>query len=141
MTKRCITCVDEGITTNRKTPHPGPRCATHHRARRSARRSMTAEQRWQQIYGITAEEYWSIHQYQEGTCAICQRATGVRKRLSVDHCHATGTVRGLLCQPCNRNILGHARDEIEFFERAIDYLRFPPAVEVIGQRITPDMRG
>jgi len=140
--KRCIDCVDEGISTARKAPHPGPRCATHHRAKRVKRNSATREQRWQQVYSISAKEYWSIWDYQGGCCYICRRAKGTgKRRLSVDHCHETGIVRGLLCQPCNRNVLGHARDDTEFFERCIDYLTNPPAVDIIGERIVPDMKG
>lgn len=136
--KKCIDCVDEGITTSRKAPHPGPRCATHHRAKRAKRNNTTREQRWQQIYNITAEEYWLIWDEQNGRCYICERATGTgRKRLSVDHCHETNLIRGLLCQKCNRDILGHARDDVEFFERAIDYLLNPPAVRAIGERFAP----
>jgi hypothetical protein len=136
--KPCIDCLAEGITTKRKAPHPGPRCATHHRSTRAKRNSQTREQRWQLVYNITAAEYWAIHEYQNGTCYICQRAKGVgRKRLSVDHCHTTGVVRGLLCQKCNRDILGHARDDPEFFERAIKYLENPPAIDVIGWREVP----
>lgn len=136
--KPCIDCVEEGITTKRKAPHPGPRCATHHRSKRAKRNSHTREQRWQMVYNISAAEYWAIHEYQGGSCFICQRAKGVgRKRLSVDHDHATNIVRGLLCQKCNRDILGHARDDVEFFERAIKYLNNPPAVDVIGWREVP----
>ena len=89
------------------------------------------------VYGISAEEYWEIYEFQGGRCAMCRRATGASKKLSVDHCHATGVVRGLLCLPCNRNVLGHAQDEVEFFERAIDYLNSPPAVMAIGVRVVP----
>jgi hypothetical protein len=92
-----------------------------------------------QVYGITADEYWSIYRYQMGRCFICERATGVRKKLSVDHCHATGIVRGLLCSTCNSRVLGHLRDDISAFERAIDYLTSPPAVQVIGERIVPNV--
>jgi hypothetical protein len=137
--RSCIDCADEGITTSRKAPHPGPRCATHHRAKRSKSKAATQEQRWARTYGISAEEYWAIYRYQLGVCAICQRATGARKRLSVDHCHATGVVRGLLCSTCNSKVLGHFRDSVDALERAIDYLKEPPAVRVIGRRITPDM--
>lgn len=38
---------------------------------------------------------------------------------------------------CNKYTLGWARDAIEFFERAIAYLKRPPAVEVLGERIAP----
>jgi hypothetical protein len=65
-------------------------------------------------YGITIEEWDAMFTEQGGLCAICHRpetATlhGVVKRLAVDHDHITGTVRGLLCQNCNRAIglLGH----------------------------------
>lgn len=63
---------------------------------------------------------------------MCRRANGRTRRLSVDHDHITGQVRGLLCRPCN-TILGHARDAIRFFERAIDYLTDPPAMRLWGK--------
>lgn len=89
-------------------------------------------------YGITAEQYWKLYEYQGRCCYICQRAKGTaRKRLSVDHDHNTGLVRGLLCSPCNRNVVGHLRDDPEAFFRGGMYLRNPPAFRVIGQVIAP----
>lgn len=90
-------------------------------------------------YGITGEEYATIKALQNGKCAICQRATGVRKSLAVDHDHSLEkkgvsirwTVRGLLCGTCNK-MLGHLRDDIEAFQRAIVYLTDPPAWKVIS---------
>jgi hypothetical protein len=76
-------------------------------------------------YGITAVDYNTMYEIQGGRCAICQRATGATRRLSVDHDHVTLEVRGLLCRPCN-TLLGHARDQVEFFERCIAYLQDPP---------------
>lgn len=38
---------------------------------------------------------------------------------------------------CNKGVLGHLRDSIEAFQRAIDYLDNPPAVRAIGIRIAP----
>lgn len=35
--------------------------------------------------------------WQDGRCALC----GFRERLVRDHCHETGLIRGLLCNPCN----------------------------------------
>lgn len=135
--KVCKDCLAEGLVNKRKAPHPGPRCASHHRLVRADRRSSTWERRLTALYGLSADEYHAVKAYQGNVCAICQRATGARKNLSVDHDHATGVVRGCLCLPCNRNVLGHARDSIEFFERAIDYLKNPPAVAVLGERIAP----
>ncbi|WIC40162.1 endonuclease VII [Gordonia phage Battleship] len=119
---------------------PGPRCATHHRQVRRNRRKYSHERHIGETYGITSEQYLQIYEAQGGVCYICQRARGLKKKLSVDHCHATGMVRGLLCQKCNRDILGHLRDDPEAAQRIIDYLRAPPAVQAIGVIITPDMR-
>lgn len=85
-------------------------------------------------YGITGRDYLDILKFQGGVCYLCRRATGTTRRLSVDHDHKTGEVRGLLCRPCN-NLLGHARDEAAFFYRAIEYLMAPPwaRVKIIRQ--------
>lgn len=69
-------------------------------------------------YGLTIAEYDSLTLEQGGVCAICQQETAV---LAVDHCHATGRVRGLLCTPCNQG-LGFFRDSPERLQRAINYL-------------------
>ncbi|QPX61986.1 endonuclease VII [Mycobacterium phage Flaverint] len=135
--KPCKDCVAQGLPPTRQAKYPGPRCTTHHREFRAAKKSVSWEQRIYALYGITADEYWAIYEYQGGRCYICQRANGKRKRLSVDHDHKTGIVRGLLCTMCNKYTLGWARDCIEFFQRAIDYLINPPAVDVIGERIAP----
>lgn len=76
------------------------------------------------------DDYDRLYAAQDGRCAICRRATGKTRRLSVDHDHATGKVRGLLCRPCNQ-MLGHARDEELFFMRAWLYLNDPPADSVL----------
>lgn len=58
-------------------------------------------------YGLTLDDFNTLLAKQGGTCALClkpettrNRRGGVR-RLSVDHDHATGRVRGLLCFRCN----------------------------------------
>src|ERR1700757_2464970 len=76
-------------------------------------------------YGLTIDEYNGLYELQGGRCALCRIATGRTRRLSVDHDHKTGDVRGLLCRPCN-TLLGRVRDSIAFFRRCIDYLDNPP---------------
>jgi len=73
------------------------------------------------VYGLGAGDYERLWAAQGGVCALCLRATGRTRRLSVDHDHLTGQVRGLLCRPCN-NVLGHARDDADFFLRCLTYL-------------------
>ena len=77
-------------------------------------------------FGITLEQYDQIFESQGGVCAICSkpetnRLYGTVKRLSVDHCHKSQRIRGLLCQDCNHAI-GFAKDSIEILASAIKYL-------------------
>lgn len=83
-------------------------------------------------YGLNSESYDKMREEQEQRCAICFRHESevprsnylgkVEHALHVDHCHATGKVRGLLCFNCNA-LLGKARDVVEVLERAAEYLR------------------
>lgn len=63
-------------------------------------------------YGMTLEQYDAMHAAQGGRCAVCGGRESVISRngrpflLAVDHDHATGVVRGLLCSGCNR-VVGH----------------------------------
>lgn len=136
--KRCKDCIRDGISTHRLAKYPGPRCATHHRAIKKKRRSYNHGEHIGKLYGLTTEEYQRIYQHQGSKCYICQRATGARRRLAVDHDHDSGYVRGLLCRQCNRYVLGHLRDDTESLQRAIDYINNPPAFAVIGQRRVPE---
>lgn len=73
------------------------------------------------LYGITPEDYDNIFTSQGGVCAICARVSPDGRRLHVDHCHESNTVRGLLCHDCNRG-LGIFRDNEEILQKAIKYL-------------------
>lgn len=79
-------------------------------------------------YGLTIEDYDRLVITQANRCAICLQPQGRSRnnksplsRLDVDHCHASGKVRGLLCYNCNA-ILGHAKDSIAVLRAAIAYL-------------------
>jgi hypothetical protein len=131
--KRCKDC-EPG--TKRPAPNPGPRCATHWREEKKRRRKAAHEKRVQTTYGLGEGDYDTLYAYQGGKCAICRRATGASRRLSVDHDHKTLLARGLLCRTCN-DLLGHARDDPEFFARAKRYLEKPPAQD-LGQWYAPE---
>jgi recombination endonuclease VII len=126
----CIDCK----SPTRLSYRPGPRCATCHKVKKNAQRTAVHDAYVLKTYGITGDEYWALYEAQGGECAICGRAKGLRKRLSVDHDHRTGEVRGLLCTPCNRGILGHVRDDVLTLIRAIRYLIYPPARRVLAKR-------
>ncbi len=129
--KTCKDCLAEFTAgavpklPKRPATYAGPRCRTHHRKVTAERKAANHEKRVQQTYGLGPGEYAQLYTFQGGFCALCRRATGASRKLSVDHDHATGDVRGLLCRPCN-TMLGHARDNMRFFERCIKYLTFAP---------------
>lgn len=54
-------------------------------------------------YGITPADYARMLVRQGGVCAICGAPppSGRVRRLHVDHDHASGKVRGLVCYHCN----------------------------------------
>lgn len=78
-------------------------------------------------YGISVDEYRAMLEHQKGRCALCDgegflmNPATHKVRLVVDHCHATGKVRGLLCHNCNR-ALGLFHDDTTALRKAIDYL-------------------
>lgn len=84
-------------------------------------------------YGISGKDYWDLYAYQGGACYICGWATGKSRRLTVDHDHKTGLVRGLLCRPCN-TYLGVIRDSIEAAERLVAFLKDPPFQRMIRDK-------
>lgn len=77
-------------------------------------------------YGLTPEGYDALHDAQNGCCALCEkpetsRFRGTLRALAVDHNHATGRVRGLLCAHCNHAI-GKFKDDPALIRIAADYV-------------------
>ena len=60
----------------------------------------------------------ALMEKQGNRCAICGREVD----LVLDHDHGTGKNRGMLCNLCNL-LLGHAGDNVERLQSAIDYLK------------------
>ena len=79
--------------------------------------------RIKRIYGIEPEQYIKMKEEQQDKCAVCgveEKHNG--KRLAVDHCHKTGTIRKLLCHRCNA-ALGLVDENISILTGLILYLR------------------
>jgi hypothetical protein len=73
-------------------------------------------------YGLEPEVFDTMLAAQDGACAICTKPLEQsRDGLHVDHDHATGKVRGLLCGPCNKG-LGNFNDDTERLLAAVAYL-------------------
>jgi hypothetical protein len=87
------------------------------------------EARLRRLYGIGVEEYDALYAYQGG-CALCGAQHG-KTRLAVDHSHASGEVRGLLCFTCNRK-LGE-RISADWLLKAHQYLTDPPVAKALGR--------
>ncbi len=78
------------------------------------------------LYGILPEQYDAMFAAQNGCCAICLRSeTQIGRRLHVDHCHDTGTVRKLLCGNCN-SAIAKLQHSPEIMRKAASYIEeFP----------------
>ena len=70
-------------------------------------------------YGMSLTDYDLLFERQRGACASCKRRSA--RTLCVDHCHATGKVRGLLGHACNSS-LGFMRDDHTRTSAATKYL-------------------
>jgi Recombination endonuclease VII len=122
-TMRCLECVREnrrsggrkGENKRRYYRHREHILTLHYRAKLKGR------------YGITPQAHEALIRAQDGKCAICKtpersERNSTRIRLSIDHCHDEGYVRGLLCNACNTG-LGKFGDDPAILIAAARYLR------------------
>lgn len=86
-------------------------------------------------YGIDFADFDALLSSQDGRCVICQhelvyglpkgsRPEEGQREAVVDHDHATGDVRGILCRQCNSG-LGLLGDNVEALTAALSYLLSP----------------
>jgi hypothetical protein len=120
---RCPACRSCRIAANRiYSSEQGDQIKQRRRASRAARRDYYRGYQLKWGHGITLDEYNAILASQEGGCAICGGPqVAPHKHLCVDHCHATGKIRGLLCSPCNKS-LGLFRDNPDTLRAAAQYI-------------------
>ena len=95
------------------------------------------EERLKQVYGLSLPDYEAMVAQQGGVCRICK--TKPVRPLFVDHCHASGRVRGLLCHPCNA-ALGFMRDDPVIAAAATEYLRDAKREDEASQMHTADRK-
>jgi hypothetical protein len=72
------------------------------------------------LYGITPADYDRMLAEQGGRCAICRKPLGPQRQ-TIDHCHKTGRVRGIVHSRCNL-VIGNAGEDVEVLRGAIRYL-------------------
>jgi len=72
-------------------------------------------------YGITEEDFSAMLEKQGSRCGICNGTEHRSINWHVDHCHASGKVRGLLCVKCNW-LLGAVGDNVETLRAAAAYV-------------------
>lgn len=125
-TKICATCAKEKHTTefhSHKQRKDGlhPSCKSCKQEYEKSRyddpeirkqiRERQSDYSLKKLYGITREQYNQLLDKQNNRCAICDKhEKEFKKRLAVDHNHITGEIRGLLCNYCNRRVIGRHRD-------------------------------
>jgi Recombination endonuclease VII len=126
---RCKDChedkPEEEFPRNRNSASGrGSYCKPCHNLRTRASRARVGGARRYHLryrYGITEDEIATMKALQDGRCAICR----LREATQVDHDHASGKVRGILCLQCNAG-LGALRDDPRLVYQAIDYLSETP---------------
>jgi len=85
------------------------------------------------LYGITEVESDGVLHFQGGACAGCL-GPPKKNKLSHDHRHRDGLLRGLLCMNCNK-ALAYLRDDPATAERLSLYLYNPPAKQALGREV------
>lgn len=88
-------------------------------------------------YNVSKEEAKKLSEIKN--CQICNIEFTINKKntrsatgQSIDHCHQTGKVRGVICSGCNL-ALGHARDNIDVLKSMILYLEKAEQNQIINQ--------
>lgn len=113
---KCIGCGDDFIRTRAAQTYCSGRCWDRKERRRKAAKPPRMQ--------VSPTFYAQLVSTYGNACNICGAASGGNSRgdrLAVDHDHATGMIRGLLCHRCNTAI-GLLRDNRGLLEQAAKYL-------------------
>jgi hypothetical protein len=119
----CKQCLRECLRVARNTPDGKAKMKTWREKHRVQLRYNTIKCE----FGLSRAGFDSLFDSQDGKCKICRREIerppgfDNRKAAHIDHDHATGRVRGLLCCTCNVGI-GNFQDSPLLLERAKRYV-------------------
>lgn len=123
--KECKACKSERHRRKREDPawvdENRRRQREGYRRRRAADPDRFRGAQLKRLYGISVEEYADMREAQGHRCAACRDPLVGGKDEHLDHSHATGAVRGILCRHCNA-ALGWARDSVDVLRSLIGYL-------------------
>jgi hypothetical protein len=121
---RCKPCARAATRVHQAANSEGVRLKQAEYRSRPDVKARTRDRLLRAKYGVSAEEYDRILAQQGGTCAICSgsKRDSRSRELPVDHDHTTGSIRGILCDPCNRT-LGLFGDDPGTLRAAARYLR------------------
>ena len=89
---------------------------------REANREVLSLKEKARRYGLLLADLAELLRKQRGRCAACGDKFTDSKHQHVDHDHATGKVRGILCRGCN-HALGNVNDDVERLLELVAYLR------------------
>lgn len=73
------------------------------------------------LYKISENNFYEMINFSQGCCHACNKKILSTRDLCIDHCHATGDVRGILCNSCNYTI-GACNDSEDLLRKTISYL-------------------
>ena len=113
----CRVCENARMRADRKKHGEKRRAADRdHYRRTEAKHAVTKLIR---RYGLSEDEATEVAK--ATTCELCGKEQTGGRRLVLDHCHATGKHRGMLCDNCN-TALGKFKDDAALIRKAADYI-------------------
>ncbi len=124
---RCRKCNEpRPASAFHKAPRNSGKSGKGHPGRETQCKDCKSDSKRLSRYGLTRKELQQLRKRAKFQCEICKASettfrTGKQIRLSVDHNHTTGKVRGYLCQRCNV-ALARFEDNPDLFLKAAEYL-------------------